>query len=384
MKSQANEICNFIRSIYRNENIVPLHAPQFDQKEKEYLNNCIDSTFVSSVGKYVDDFERRLQEFSSAASVVAVVNGTSAIHVALRLVGVHHGDEVITQAVTFIATCNAISYLGAHPVFVDVDEDTMGLSPEKLELFLNDNADIDSDGFCRNRVTGNRIVACLPMHTFGHPAKIDEISHICSKWNIAVVEDCAESLGSFYKGKHTGLYGKAGVFSFNGNKIVTTGGGGAILTNDKDFGKHAKHLTTTAKVPHQWEFVHDEIGYNYRMPNLNAALGCAQLDKLDNFISIKRKIAETYRQFFDGIGIEFVWEPSDSLSNFWLNAIKLKNLSERTKFIEEMNSLGIGCRPIWRLINRLEMYNKCFHGPLDVSMMLEERIVNIPSGIPAK
>jgi aminotransferase in exopolysaccharide biosynthesis len=383
MKSQANEICNFIRNIYRKESIVPLHAPQFDQKEKEYLNNCIDSTFVSSVGKYVDDFERRLQEFSSAASVVAVVNGTSAIHVALRLVGVQHGDEVITQAVTFIATCNAITYLGARPVFVDVDEDTMGMSPEKLELFLAENADIDKDGFCINKITGNRIVACLPMHTFGHPVKIDEISRICLKWNLSVIEDCAESLGSFYKGKHTGLYGKAGILSFNGNKIVTTGGGGAILTNDADFGKHAKHLTTTAKIPHKWEFVHDEIGYNYRMPNINAALGCAQLEKLDKFISVKRKIAEEYRDFFSSIGIEFVWEPSDSVSNFWLNAVKLKTMSERNSFLEEMNSSGIGCRPIWRLMNRLDIYKNCIHGSLDVSEMLEERIVNIPSGVPA-
>ena len=383
MKSQSREIVKFIRNIYNDENEIPLHAPKFDLKEKEYLNDCIDSTFVSSVGKYVDEFERRIREYSSAASVVAVVNGTSAIHVSLRLVGVRSGDEVITQAVTFIATCNAISYLGARPVFVDVDEDTMGMSPEKLELFLSENADIDKDGFCINKISGNRIAACLPMHTFGHPVRIDEILRICSKWNVSVIEDCAESLGSFYKGKHTGLYGTAGVLSFNGNKIITTGGGGAIITNNIDFGKQAKHLTTTAKVPHPWEFVHDAIGYNYRMPNLNAALGCAQLDKLERFIAIKRQIAEKYRHFFGTIGIDFVWEPENSKSNFWLNAIKLKSSDNRNDFLNEMNSMGIGCRPLWRLMTNLDMYKKCFHGPLETSYKLESCIINIPSGVPS-
>lgn len=381
MKNKYASIANFIKKMYQEKSMIPLHAPKFDDTEKKYLNDCIDSTFVSSVGKYVDDFEKITALFTGAASAVAVVNGTSAIHVALRIAGVGRDQEVITQAVTFVATCNAISYAGACPVFVDVDAATLSLSPEKLDHFLHENAEINASGICTNKKTGRRISACLPMHTYGHPAKIDEIANICSSWNIQLIEDCAESLGSFYKGKHTGLFGAAGIISYNGNKIITTGGGGSIISSDMAFGKKAKHLTTTAKKPHQWEFVHDEIGYNYRMPNINAAIGCAQMEKLKNFLSIKRHIANEYRKFFASMDVEFIWEPEHAISNFWLNAIKVADRNERDSFLAYMNEKGICCRPMWRLMNRLDIYRHCFAGPLETSEYLEDRLINIPSSV---
>ena len=291
------KVVELVRSIYQSDDYIPLHAPVFNGNEKKYLNECIDTTYVSSVGKFVDLFEEQIADFTGAKKAVSVVNGTAALHAALTLVGVKPGDEVITQSLTFIATCNAISYCGALPAFVDVDLDTMGLSPHSLNKFLEDNCK-KADGNIINIKTGNRVSACVPMHTFGHPVRIKEIAHICNEWNLPLVEDAAESLGSSVGEEHTGLFGKCGILSFNGNKTITTGGGGMILTNDEEFGALAKYITTTAKIPHKWEFNHDMIGFNYRMPNINAALGCAQLEQLPRVLEIKREIATKYKNFF--------------------------------------------------------------------------------------
>lgn len=372
---------SFIRELYGTGEPIPLHAPVFRGNEKKYLCECIDSTFVSSVGPFVDLFEQRMSEFTGAARSVVTVNGTAALHIALVLCGVQPGDEVITQPLTFIATANAISYTGAKPVFIDVDRDTMGLSPEKLESFITKNCGINNDGYTYNRHTGRRIKACVPMHTFGHPVRIHEIIEICKKNNIDVVEDAAESLGSYAGGRHTGLFGKMGILSFNGNKVLTTGGGGMIITDNAELGRHAKHITTTAKLPHKWEFVHDETGYNYRMPNINAALGCAQLELLPEFLEDKRAIAWEYKKFFDSAGLDFFTEREGTVSNYWLNAIVLKNRGEREIFLEETNSNGIMTRPIWTLMNRLEMYRDCYTDNIENAEWLEDRVVNIPSGV---
>ena len=336
--NQFNEIVQFIRNIYKTDEFIPLHAPVFAGNEKKYLEECIDSTFVSSVGKFVDQFEKMVVDFTGAKKAVAVVNGTSALHAALTLVGVGHGDEVITQPLTFIATCNAISYCGAFPVFVDVDLDTMGLSPKSLRRFLEDNCE-KVDGHIINKKTGNKVSACVPMHTFGHPVRIIEISKICREWNLPLIEDAAESLGSYAGDTHTGLFGKCGILSFNGNKTITTGGGGMIITNDKEFGQLAKHITTTAKIPHEWEFNHDMIGFNYRMPNINAALGCAQIEQLPYILANKREIAHKYRDFFTEIGINFISERQGVRSNYWLNAVEFKTTSERNDFLEYTKDL---------------------------------------------
>lgn len=372
---------NFIRELYKQKEFVPLHEPYFNGNERAYLTDCIDSTFVSSVGKYVDRFEQMIADFTGAKYAIATVNGTAALHIALILSGVERNDEVITQPLTFIATCNAISYIGAHPVFVDVDLDTLSLSPEKLEDFLK-NGTQQIDGFCTNKETGNTIKAIVPMHTFGHPAKMDAITHLAKQYNISLIEDAAESLGSYYNGVHTGLFGTMGTLSFNGNKTITTGGGGMIITNDEKVAKRAKHITTTAKVPHRWEFNHDMIGYNYRLPNLNAALGCAQLETLDEILENKRETAKYYQEFFDKIDdIEFLTEPEDSMSNYWLNAILLKDREIRNQFLETTNKNGIMTRPIWKLMNRLPMFKDAQCGNLDNSVWLENRVVNIPSSV---
>jgi aminotransferase in exopolysaccharide biosynthesis len=374
-------IVKFIRDLYKDKDFVALHEPVFIGNEKKYLNDCIDSTFVSSVGKYVDTFEKEFAKTIGSKYAIAVVNGTAALHISLILADVTRGDEVITQPLTFIATCNAISYIGAKPVFVDVDLDTMGLSPDSLQSFLEANCEVKEDK-CINKTTGKTIKACVPMHTFGHPCKIDEIKHICDKWNIALVEDAAESLGSYYKGKHTGTFGKVGAFSFNGNKIITSGGGGAIVTDDEELAKRAKHLTTTAKVPHPYEYKHDEIGYNYRMPNLNAALLLAQLEQLDNFLKNKRELASLYEEFFKSYSnIRFIKEPQNSKSNYWLHAIELQDSDARDKFLEYTNKNKVMTRPVWKLMNELEMFKDCQCGSLDNAQYLEERVVNIPSGV---
>jgi aminotransferase in exopolysaccharide biosynthesis len=372
----------FIRTQFNTSEFIPLHEPRFAGMEKEYLLDCIDSTFVSSVGAYVDRFEAKLAEYTGAKYAVVTVNGTAALHVALKLAGVQAGDEVITQPLTFIATANAISYCGATPCFIDVDRDTLGLSPSDLRIFLETQTiDNGKTGRRINRTTRRPVAACVPMHTFGHPCRIDEIVAICNEYGLAVVEDAAESLGSFYKGKHTGTFGKMGVFSFNGNKTITCGGGGAIVTDDESLARRAKHITTTAKVPHRWEFVHDEIGYNYRMPNLNAALACAQLEQADGFLDKKRELAEAYQAYFPTVGMSFVTEPEHARSNYWLNALILSGREARDSFLKETNDAGVMTRPVWRLMNELEMFKDCPRGPLDNAKWLEERVVNIPSSV---
>ena len=374
------ETVNFIKELYHTEDFIPLHAPVFFGNEKKYLEECIDSTFVSSVGKFVDRFEEMMADYTGAKKAVVCVNGTNALHLALQLVGVEKGDEVLTQALTFIATANAISYCGAQPVFLDVDKETMGLSPNAVEKWLDSNA-VLKDGVCYNKTTGRRIKACVPMHTFGHPVRIDELIAVCEKYHIELVEDAAESLGSYCKGKHTGTYGKIGILSFNGNKTITTGGGGMLLFNDDELAKRAKHLTTQAKIPHVWEFAHDDIGYNYRMPNLNAALGCAQLEMINKILESKRNTAKVYREHFAGSTIEYFDEPKDCQSNYWLNAILLPNKEERDAFLKYSNENGVMTRPIWQLMNRLPMFKDCQTDELTNSIWFEERVVNIPSSV---
>lgn len=370
----------FIKSLYPEyPELIQLHAPVFLGNEKEYLNECIDSTFVSSVGKFVDRFEQMVADFTGAKKAVVCVNGTNGLHLALLLSGVQQGDEVITQPLTFIATVNAISYCGATPVFCDVDEQTLGLSPVAVKNWLEDHAEIRG-GECFNKTTGRRISALVPMHTFGHPVHLEELSTLCDEWHLSLVEDAAESLGSFYKGKHTGLYSKVAVLSFNGNKTITTGGGGMLLFNDLELGEKAKHLTTQAKVPHRWEFKHDSIGYNLRMPNVNAALGCAQMEKLQLILDNKRKTAMKYKEFFSGSNIRFVDEPENCQSNFWLNAIILPDKKAQLQFLEETNDAGIQTRPIWELMNRLPMFKSCQYGDLSQAERFADTVVNLPSG----
>lgn len=370
----------FIQEAYNTKEFLPLHEPVFFGNEKKYLSECIDSTFVSSVGKFVDQFEQMVAEYTGAKYAIATVNGTAALHIALKLVGTDEDCEVITQPLTFIATCNAISYCNAKSVFVDVDRDTMGLSPASLKTFLAAET-IQKGSVCYNKTTGKKISAVVPMHTFGHPCKIDEIASICSEYNIALIEDAAESLGSYYKGQHTGTFGKLATFSFNGNKTITTGGGGMIITDDEALAKHAKHLTTTAKVPHSYEYIHDEIGYNYRLPNLNAALGCAQMETLDAILKSKRALAEQYIDFFSTQDIAFAAELQDTQVNYWLNAVVLKDKEQREIFLRETNDNGVMTRPIWALMNKLEMFKESQHTDLSNSLWLEERVVNIPSGV---
>ena len=374
-------IVAFIQELYQTKEFLPLHEPRFIGNEKKYVNETIDSTFVSSVGKYVTKFEEMVAKFSGAKYAVATSNGTSALHIGLKLVGVDESCEVITQPLTFIATANAISYCNAQPIFIDVDRDTLGLSPLKLKEFLEEFATLDADGNCINNSTNKIIKACVPMHTFGHPCKIDEIVEICESYNIAVVEDAAESLGSYYKGKHTGSFGKVGIFSFNGNKIITTGGGGMLVTDDEEFAKKAKHITTTAKVPNKYEYIHDEVGYNYRLTNLAAALGVAQMENLQLFIEKQRDLAKKYNNFFKDIEIEFIKEPKNSQSNYWLNAVILKDKQERDEFLKYTNDNSVMTRSIWRLMNKLDMFKDAQIGNLDNAEWLEDRVVNISSSV---
>jgi perosamine synthetase len=410
-----NNLTDFIRSTFQEPTeFIPLHDPRFIGNEKKYLNECIDTNFVSSVGEFVGRFEKMCAEYTGAKYAVAAMNGTAALHIALQLVGVKREDEVITQALTFIATANAISYTGAKPVFIDVDKETMGLSPTALEAWLEENVEMrerqeTGDGRREtedrrqepyNKVTNRRIAACVPMHTFGHPVKLDELLEVCERYNIPLVEDSAESIGSYYspreigkqnggdlnkeiisqdKGKHTGTFGKVGILSFNGNKIITTGGGGMILTDDEQLAKRAKHITTTAKVPHPWQFVHDSIGYNYRLTNINAALGCAQLESLDYLLTLKRTLAEQYKEFFKNSEFTFLSEPENCKSNYWLNAIITKDRQQRDELLEFTNKNGVMTRPIWELMSRLPMFTDCQTDGLENSMWFADRVVNIPS-----
>lgn len=380
ISKENSSIIDFIRSIYKTEAFIPLHEPRFRGNEKKYLNECIESTFVSSVGEFVDRFEDEIAKYTGAKYAVATGNGTSALHIALIISGVNSNDEVITQPLTFVATCNAIQYCGANPIFIDVDKDTLGMSPTALENFLQENTFIENNK-CINKKTGSVIKVCLPMHTYGHPCRINEIRKICKKWFISLVEDSAESLGSLYSGQHTGTFGELGVLSFNGNKIITSGGGGCILTNNEELAKKAKHLTTTAKEPHKWEYSHDMIGYNYRMPNLNAALIVAQLEQLNDFIKNKRRLAQSYENFFIKRKINFVSEPENTKSNYWLNTIILDNVKQRNLFLKETNSSGVMTRPIWKLMNKLPMFKLAQCGNLNNSEWLEQRVVNISSSV---
>jgi len=439
------QLIDFIRSLYPNREIVPLHEPYFAGNEKKYVLDCIESTFVSSVGKYVDRFEEMIKEFTGAKYAIATVNGTSALHIALKLAGVQEGDLVITQPLTFIATCNAIAYCGAEPIFVDIDPETLGMSPVSLELWLSANTIIQDDACYLKEVQEStnlhelsqvqestnlhelsqvhestnlhklsqvqestnlhelsqikelsnsnsskfvkirglkKIAACVPMHTFGHPCKIDQIIEICNRYHIPVVEDAAESIGSYYKGKHTGTFGKLGILSFNGNKTITTGGGGMILTNDDQLGPLAKHITTTAKKAHPWKFEHDMIGYNYRLPNINAALGCAQMEMLPEILKNKRETAQIYQDYFQTIAdIEFITEPKDCISNYWLNTILLKNIEERNTFLEQANTQKVMCRPAWILMNKLKMFSHCVKTEIPISSEIEGCLINLPSSM---
>ena len=383
MKSQLyiNEFVEFVQEIYRTKEFIPLHAPRFGDKERNYVLDTLDSTYVSTIGEYVDEFERRLSEYTGAKYVVATINGTAALHAALMVCGIQPEDEVITSPLTFIATCNAVHYCGAQPLFVDVEWDTLGLSPESLAIFLDDHAEIRDDDLCWNKKTGRIIRACLPIHNLGHPARVKEIDEICKKYNIVVIEDAAESLGSFTSSIHTGRTGQIGTLSFNGNKIITTGGGGALITDDRDLARRAKHLTTTAKQPHPWLFLHDQVGYNYRLPNINAALGCAQMEQLPTFVNKKRKLAHQYRKWFAERDQEFVSEPSGAASNYWLNSIVLANIDERDEFLTFTNSRNVMTRAMWTPMHTLPMYRGCYRTDLSNTEAIEKRLVNIPSSV---
>ena len=360
---------------------VALHEPSLKGNEWAYLKDCIDSTYVSYVGQYVDKFEAMLAHFTGVKKAVAVVNGTAALHIALKLAGVQPEDEVLTPALTFVATANAVSYCGAIPHFVDSEESTLGLDPHKLKAYLKDIARVDSDS-CYNKLTGRRIKAVIPMHTFGHPVDLDPLVEVCNKYKIVMIEDAAQSLGSYYNGKHTGNWGKVSILSFNGNKTITTGGGGAIITNDEDLGKLAKYLTSTAKVPHRWAFNYDLVGYNYRLPNVNAAIGCAQMEQLPQFLERKRRLAATYLKAFAGMaGVSFFTEPPFAKSNYWLNVLLLDgNVSDRQEeVLKKTNDNGIMTRPVWTLMNKLIMYKDCPAMDLDCAESLAKRIINIPS-----
>ena len=379
-----SSVIEFIRETFQDkEGFIPLHAPYFGGNEKKYLLDTIDSTFVSSVGAYVNRFEEMMSEITGAPYAIATTNGTTALHLALVATGVQHGDEVITQPLTFVATANAITHAGGRPVFIDVDRDTMGMSPLALASFLEENAEVQ-DGVAYIKSTGKKIAACVPMHTFGFPCRIDEIAAICAQYHIPLVEDAAESLGSYYKGQHTGNFGLMGVFSFNGNKTITCGGGGAVITHDKALAERLKHLSTTAKVPHPWEFTHDAVGYNYRMPNLNAAVACAQLEQLPAILENKKELAEIYADYFSNQGINFVGGIEDAAPNNWLNTIILTTLDQRNEFLEATNKTGVMTRPAWTLMNKLPMYSDCQCGPLENAEWLEQRMVNIPSSFRVK
>lgn len=377
----ASALVELVRSEYRTDEFIPLHIPRLGVRERELVADAVESQFVSSVGRYGTAFEEAISGYTGAPYAVAVMNGTAALHLCLVLAGVQRDEEVITQAVTFVATCNAISYCHAHPVLVDIERPTLGMSPESLEGWLEAHAELGDDGVCRNRSTGRVIRACVPMHSFGHPVRIERIAEICRRWGLVLIEDAAESLGSFYRNEHTGLVGDLAALSFNGNKIITTGGGGMILTRNEALAERARHLSTTAKVAHRWEYFHDEVGYNYRMPALNAALGCAQMESLPGFVAAKRGLAERYREWFSESDYEFMVEPEGAESNYWLNAFFAGDLDERDALLELTNEAGVMTRPVWVPMNRLPAFEDCPRAELSVSEWVAERLVNIPSWV---
>ncbi len=374
------EIIEYFQFKFKTKNNIPLHNPVFTGNEKKYVLETIDSTFVSSVGSYVDKSEKLISEICNTKSAVAIVNGTSSLQIGLLISGVSHGDEVITQALSFVATANAIKYCGADPIFLDVDYETMGLSPKSVSEFLTEFCERRDNG-TYNKKTGKRIAACVPMHTFGFPVHLNELISICDDWNIPIIEDAAESFGSLYKNKHTGSFGKTGTCSFNGNKVVTCGGGGMLVTNDINLGIKAKHLTTTAKIPHTYEYIHDSIGFNFRLPNLNAALLCAQLEQIEVFLERKRKLALEYYNFFENQNFKFRTELENTKVNYWLMCIELNNLNDRNEFLKITNESKITTRPIWRLLCELPMYQNCYRDSQKNAKYLSERIVNIPSSV---
>ncbi len=375
-----NTIISAIKGHHANTGFIPLHAPVFQGNEEAYVLETIRSTFVSSVGEFVSRFEKELEQITGAGQAVACVNGTAALQVALQLVGVTCGDYVLTQSLSFVATSNAIAHAGATPIFVDVERESMGMCPRALQSFLETSCERTATGVVYKQ-NKRPVVACVPMHTFGHPCKIQEIAAICEEWGLSLVEDAAEALGSSVGGKHCGTFGAIGTLSFNGNKTITTGGGGALLFNDKTLGSRAKHLTTTAKVQHPWAFFHDNVAWNYRMPNLNAALGCAQLEQLPAFIATKRGHAAFYQQLFAPTPWQFMPEPKGTHSNYWLCAVLLTNAQERDQFLEASNAAGVMTRPAWAPLHTLPMYEQCPRGPLENTLFLAERLVNLPSGI---
>jgi perosamine synthetase len=385
MNSTANTVTSTlaaVRSVLGEASrTIALHEPEFSGREWVYVKECIDTGWVSSVGAFVDRFENELRACTGASHAVATSNGTAALHISLLLAGVEPGDEVLMPALTFIATANAVSYACAVPHFVDSETRSLGIDAQALDTYLGDIVE-RREGASFNRRTGARLRALVVMHVFGHPCDLDALADVAARWDLVLIEDAAESLGASYKGRHTGNVGRVSALSFNGNKVVTTGGGGAVLTNDATLGQRAKHLTTTARVPHRWSFLHDEVGYNYRLPNLNAALGCAQLEQLPSFVERKRALAERYAAAFEGVaGIEFLREPAQTRSNYWLNAIVLapEHANTRDALLTALNDAGYMSRPLWTLMHHLPMYAACPRAPLPVAESLEARVVNLPS-----
>ncbi len=377
----SKEFVNFTRLIYQNENEVTLHRPIFDKNDISILKNTIDSNFVSTAGPFVEKFEKKICQFTKSNFAVSMVNATSAIHIALRVLGVEQDNEVICQSFSFVAAANAITYTGARPIFIDISEDDLGLNPDSLEKFLLKNAKIQN-GKLINKITRKRISCCIATHIYGHPCKIKKIRKICKNYNIPLIEDAAESLGSYTGNQHTGTFGEIGIISFNGNKIITTGGGGALLTNSKKISDRARHISSTAKVPHTYEYIHDEVGYNYRLPSLNASLGYSQMKKIKKILKLKRKLSKMYKAFSNGFNVSFLDEPNGTKSNFWLNTIIFNDEIERNEFLEYTNQNGVMTRPAWKLMHHLSMYKDSYRGDLQISENLQKRVVNIPSSVP--
>ena len=375
---------DFVRSIYETNDFIPLHAPVFNGEEKKYLSNAIDSTFVSSVGNLVNEFEKSIMSFTNSSYAVAFINGTSALHIALKIAGAKENTEVLTQSLTFVGTCNAIKYCGSEPVFIDVDKNTLGLSATFLRNFLDEFCELRNDGFCWNKKSNKKIIACVPMHTFGFPADCLSIKKACSAFNIQLIEDAAESLGSTHYEKHTGTYGEMGILSFNGNKIITTGSGGMILTNNIKKANMAKHLSTTAKLSHEWEFDHDDVGYNYRLSNINAALGIAQMEQLEQFVKYKRDLATKYQNWGKENGVNFIQEPKNTNSNYWLNTILTETSEEKNALLLNINKMNVMVRPAWKPMHMLKIYENCQKNSLENTEFLYERIVNVPSSVSNK
>ena len=375
------KITDFIKDTFSSEGrFLPLHEPKFIGNERKYVNDAIDSTFVSSVGEYVNRFEKQMADVAGTKYAVATVNGTAALHIGLLMAGVKKDTEVLTQSFTFVATTNAISYIGAIPNFVDIESKSLGINPKKLKTYLERIIEMKND-VPYNRSTGFRISACVPMHTFGLVSYIEEIIEICNQYNIPVVEDAAECIGSSLNGKPAGSFGLVGTYSFNGNKTITCGGGGAIVTDNEELAKFAKHITTTAKEPHKYKYRHDQVAFNYRMPNLNAAMACAQLEQLEAYVENKRELAGIYNHFFDDLEVDFIEERVGTKANYWLNAVLFENESKRNGFLDYSNEQGVMTRPGWDLMNSLDMYKACQKDDLSISQNIYNRLVNIPSSV---